>query len=473
MHWSDRLVAAISPRWAARRVASRRALRFIEAASSNSTDFGRNTGRVADALPTRVVARQRVRNLLATNPFARKAMNALLNNMIGFGITGTPKKGTPAKLVKAWKKWIKKADWLSHLDFYGLQELTVAAMLGDGDVFIIRRFEAGSGTVPLRLEVLDGGMLALEKGEQGISYDERGRPASYHFRKHRAGGLALSSNETVSFAAAEVIHLFRKDWPGQTRGRSMFESVIKRFEDLDAYFEAEVVRKQIEACFAAFITPSLEAGDLDLGNRDGTTTNNGFDQETLEPGMMARLNPGDTVTFGTPRVTVGMAEFSRVTLLSSSAGVGVTYEHGSGDLSNVNYSSYRAGKLEFERFCGRLQWLLIVPVMLERIWEWFLDDAYSVGIASSRDYEIDWTPPSFGSVDEEKETRAAVARMESGLSSRRKEIAARGEDHDETLAEIAADLEAQKTLKLGFAGDPRAPQQQQTGDANAAVQAAA
>jgi capsid protein len=63
--------------------------------------------------------------------------------------------------------------------------------------------------------------------------------------------------------------------------------------------------------------------------------------------------------------------------------------------------------------------------------------------------------------------------MESGLSSRRKEIAARGEDHDETLAEIAADLEAQKTLKLGFAGDPRAPQQQQTGDANAAVQAAA
>ena len=89
------------------------------------------------------------------------------------------------------------------------------------------------------------------------------------------------------------------------------------------------------------------------------------------------------------------------------------------------------------------------------------------------DYDIDWTPPAFQSVDPEKEARGQVARMEAGLTTRRRELAAAGEDHDETMDEIADDLKTQQTLKLHFAGDPGTGQGQQTGDANAGQQAAA
>lgn len=461
MNWLDRAIAAVAPRAGLRRAAARRALRFVENGGQRSVDFDRNTGKVADALPIRAVARERIRNLIATNPYARKAVNTLLNNLIGYGITGTPRKTAPKKVVNEWKRWLRRSDWVGRLDFYGQQELALSAMLVDGECFIVRRFEADGGLVPTRLELLDVGMVAEWKGTDGIDYDDRGRPLRYWFKKERLPKTGLSG-EAVSFAAAEVIHLFRQDWIGQLRGRSMFEPAIKRLEDVDGYLEAETVRKQIEACFAAFITPSLDSDEA-FGTKDGTATASGLETETLEPGMLTRLRPGETVTFGTPRVTAGVLEFVRVSLLATTAGVGIPYEQGSGDLSNVNYSSYKAGSLEFERFCGRLQWLLIIPVALERIWRWFLDDGFAVGLFNRTDYEIAWTPAAFESIDKQKDVKGEVAEMEAGLTTRRRLLSARGEDHDETIDEIRTDKVTQGDLI--FAGDPTTAGQQSNGGA--------
>jgi capsid protein len=51
----------------------------------------------------------------------------------------------------------------------------------------------------------------------------------------------------------------------------------------------------------------------------------------------------------------------RVQLHAIAAGVGLTYELLTGDLSQVNYSSIRAGLLEFRRRMEALQWQLLVP----------------------------------------------------------------------------------------------------------------
>ena len=430
--------------------------RFGESWPGGSS-FDRNTGRVEDALPRGSLNRHRVRRLLATNPYAAKARQTLLNNLIGFGIIGTPIKGVPKKVSEAWKVWEKRADWGGALDFYGLQDLATSTMLSDGDCFIVRRFDrAVAGVVPTRLEVLDWDMLWSGGGQKAIEYDDAGRPIKYRFRMRRDG--AGTSDQVMTFDAKDVIHLFRKEWPGQTRGRSFFEPVLKRFEDMDEYLEAEVVRKKIEACFAAFITPSAEyaAEQVDLGGQTEDRTDNDFEVEVFEPGMIERLRPGDEVTFGDPKPSTAIMEFFRVTLLAGTAGVGVPYEHGTGDLSNVNYSSYRAGSLEFQRLCGRLQWLLIIPVMLERIWDWFLEDGYQIGLFSRRFYEIGWNPPAFESIDREKDARADILERAAGLTSHRKLVGKRGEDFDDLIAEIAEDDATIAAKGLHFTNDPRA-----------------
>lgn len=472
MNWFDRLVGAVSPERAVRNHAARLAMVQMEhlhqrAAggkrwgdnSPHGAAWGRNTGRVEDAVPRRQLNLARIRRLLATNPYAAKVRQTLLNNLIGYGITGTPAKGTPKKTSAAWNLWLRNADWMNRQDFYGLQDLMVGTMLGDGECFIVRRFDRSvPGVVPLRLQVLDAGLLDTGKAEGGIEYDADGRPTKYHFLARRPGNGVALFGQAISFEAKDVIHLFRQDWPGQTRGQSLFEPVIKRFEDMDEYIEAELVRKKIEACFAAFITPSTEyaAEQTDMGGQTDDLTDNGFEVEMFEPGMIERLRPGDQVTFGDPKPSAAIGEFSRVTLLGATTGAGVPYEHGTGDLSNVNYSSYRAGSLEFQRFCGRLQWLLIIPIALDRIWDWFLQDGYELGLFARRTYEIAWAPPAFESIDRVKDVKADILEMAAGLSSRRKLAGARGWYLDDLVKEIADDLAESEALGLQFQGDPRA-----------------
>lgn len=466
--WSD-MQARLFPRAAVRAAAAEVAVREVRRLGRQRQRFGEsnfydaawgvNTARPEDAIPRRKLNQARIKRLLATNPYAAKVRATLLNNLVGYGITGTPVKGTPKKVLDAWQLWTRHADWMRELDFYGLQDLFTGTMLADGDVFIIRRFDRSlPGVIPTRLEVLDASMLDLGIGEGGIEYDDAGRAEAYNFLQRRPGANgAVIFGKPVRFLAKDVIHLYRKDWPGQTRGISVFEPVLKRFEDMDDYIDAELVRKKIEACFAAFITPDADAvgEDIDLGAESGEQSYNDLDIELFEPGMIQRLRPGDKVEFGEPKPSAAIAEFARVTLLGATTGAGVPYEHGTGDLSNVNYSSYRAGNLEFQRFCGRLQWLLIIPRALERIWDWVLEDGYVTGIFSRRTYGIAWTPPAFESIDRKKDVDADIAEMKAGLNSRRRLVGARGHSLDELDDEIAEDLAASDAKGLKFEGDPR------------------
>ncbi|HUD30425.1 MAG TPA: phage portal protein [Novosphingobium sp.] len=482
MNWFDRLVGTFSPRAALRREATRVQLAEVSRVRARSqkryhdarrdASWGINTGRVEDAIPRMVLSRQRVRRIVLTNPYAAKVRNALLNNLVGFGITGTPIKGTPKKVAEAWKLWLRHADWMGRCDFYGLQELAVGTTIGDGECFIVRRFDRSrAGVIPTRIQVLDADMLGGGPDGSGIEYDRDGRPSKYHFRERRAGHLSAFSGKAVTFDAKDVIHLFRQDWPGQMRGVSVFEPAIKRFEDFDEYMDAEVVRKKIEACFAAFITPSEDsaAEDFGIGGESDETTANDFDVEVLEPGLVQRLRPGDEVKFGEPKPSAAISEFARVTLLGATAGAGVTYEHGTGDLSNVNYSSYRAGSLEFQRFCGRYQWLTIIPIMLDRIWDWVCEDAYQTGVFSKRYYEMAWTPPAFESIDRKKDAEADALEMANGSTSLRKVVGSKGESFEDQMNEIAEDRKLLDQLGLSDLARPAAKASSKTttaGDGN-------
>lgn len=467
MNWLDRTIAAVAPRTGLKRAAARAALRHVETlgkprkryATESDRDWNVNTGTRRGAMPLQRYERQRIRRMIASNPHAVKAMQTLQNNLIGFGITGTPEKA-PKRLTEAWKAWQKQADYMRQLDFFGLQDLAVSTMVGDGEAYIVRRFEKGA-VVPTRLQVLDGDMLAkgLGNGANGIDYDAVGRPMKYHFRPSRGIMPSVTIANVVSFDAKDVIHLFRREFVGQLHGRSMFEPVLKALTDLNDYYEAEIVRKKIEACFVAFVTPSAEValeGNGVMGAETGEQTLLGNDIEAFEPGMVERLAAGDEVTFGEPKATQGIKDFTRVQLLAATAGVGVPYEHGTGDLSNVNYSSYKAGSLEFQRFCGRLQWLLIIPTFLDRVWQWFLEDGYQTGQFARPDYAIGWTPAEFESIDRKKDADGIAAEMAMGLTSRRRLVGERGYNYEQEMQQIAADAAFEAELGLDFSRHPEA-----------------
>lgn len=402
--------------------------------------------------------RETVREIFDLNPFAAKMLSSWLNNSVGYGITATVKGNKRAK--DAWKLWERYCDYDDILDLYGLQELVARTRKVDGEVFIILRIKPNPSGVPLQLQVLDADMLdtttavAATRIRDGIEYDADGVPVAYHFKQSRE--IDAFSNP-IRVPAAQVIHLYRRKRPGQRRGRSDFEPVLEVLEDVDGYLEAEGIRKKIAACFVGFRQLSEEADDPTMGTIETPIDPDEPPVESFFPGMIINGRPGETMDFGQPPRDSGISEYMRWGGLRMAAGGETTYEHVTSDLSNVNYSSYRAGNMEFARSVGREQWLLFIPRFLAKIAEAWSEAAYLSGAVSSRKVVVEWTPPPFGSVDRGKDILADILEMKAGVSSRRKVAGERGYDIEDLSDEIAEDQAMLESKGLAFEGDPLAP----------------
>ncbi len=461
MNWLERSIAAISPRMAERRAMSRVRLQSINAIErrqarqtrASAGTFDLNSGNPDDARPRRYLDRATVLRLASQNPYGKKALNALVNNAVGWGITGTPK--GPKGLSQLWQDWVKVSDYRGRLNFYGQQELAIRTMFRQGEVFIVRRWVKGATVLPFRIQLVDAGLLATEKFgdniEDGIQYDGDGNVAGYWF--HQARQRYRGSKPPAFFKAEDVIHLFIEEEVGLKRGVSVFEPVVKRLDDIDETLDADLVRRKIDACFAGFRTLSPDADDRPTGEReeqgDGRPP-----LDTIEPGMLFTLEQGEDIKFSDPKPAGGLGDAVKIQLLAAAAGMLVTYEHMTGDLSNVNFSSYRAGALEFDTFISRVQWNTLIPVGLDRVWDWFCQAAYEFGRTGKRSYEIRWAPPPRKTIDRLGDAKADQLEMELGLENRRALLAARGIDHDTHLEETARDLAFQREKNLYFQGDP-------------------
>lgn len=471
----ERAISALSPSWAARRAAQRLQLRQVERIGGGMRQRRRpDMWRVNDPATRKWEARQgkpmsrwdreMIREVFDLNPFAAKLLNALLNNAVGFGITATLK-GTAAA-CKAWKLWERHCDYDGVLNLYGLQELIASTFFVDGEVFVILRAEKNPSGIPLQLQVLDADMLdttsvlANVRIRDGVEYDENGRPTAYFFKSSRE---LNEFQDPVRVPAAQVIHLFKRRRPGQRRGRSQFEPVLDVLEDVDGYLEAEGVRKKIAACFVGFRSLGVEADDPAMG----TIETDGLEAdeppvESFYPGMIINGRQGEKMEFGQPPRDAGVADYMKWGGLRIAAGGQATYEHVTGDLSNVNYSSYRAGNMEFQRFIGRTQWLSLLPQCLDRIADAATEAMMIAGVAQRRP-TVTWTPPPFGSVDPKKDVETEILEMAAQVRSRLDVVAARGTPIEDLVEEIvtgnklfaAAGLDpAVPTNKSGGNGEP-------------------
>ena len=121
------------------------------------------------------------------------------------------------------------------------------------------------------------------------------------------------------------------------------------------------------ALFAGFIKsedPEDDGSESPLGalgslvNRQDKQVNT---VASLEPGVLIPLGPGEDITFSEPADLGGSYEaFQYRMLLRAAAGFNVPYSAMTGDLRSVNYSSIRAGLLEFRRRVTATQNFVVV-----------------------------------------------------------------------------------------------------------------
>ncbi|MGB3537914.1 MAG: phage portal protein [Mesorhizobium sp.] len=472
----DSALSSIAPRAAARRYAARVAIhnmrRSYEAASKGRGTDGWKTGN--SSADTEIGAagallRDRMRDLVRNNALAGQAVQVLVNNIVGYGIrprAASSNKALNKKVDKLFEQWSKRSDAHGHTDFYGLQVLAVREMIEGGDLFAVRRplrQADAKGGVPLRVELREADHLDASKFleeyegrriKQGIEYDRAGQRQAYWMFPDHPGDVSLAFSrrlDSVRVPADMVAHLFERQRV-QSRGVPWGTPALRALRDLEDWQVAEMVRKKTEACLVGIVfgsdeeqlsvTPTIE-------DADGNVI------EQFEPGMIARARGGKDIKFNQPSATPGIRDWNLVQMHIIAAGFRVPYALMTGDLSQANFSSSRAGLNEFRRMIEQVQWQIVIPMLCDRIWGWFVEAAYTAGLISSADVPAEWAPPKFESVNPWQDAQTDLLEVRAGFATVPQMTGKRGYDWRANLEEQREFIEAADKAKLVFDSDPR------------------
>ena len=444
----DRAILAVSPRRGLDRIQAK-----ARAGILMNYDAGGNGRRLkgfrapasdADAasLPGRAKLRQRARDLIRNAPFAKRAQSVVTNNVVGSGITPAitgPNKAAAEAASKVILPFLNSTDLDFHraLDLSAMQTVVCNSVFESGEVLAVRRMRPDDRrALPFAVELLEVDHLnatilshAGNEVRDGIEYDADGAAIAYHlYEQHPGAATRKLSLKTRRVPASDVLHIRRIDRPGQSRGVPWLAPVMLTLGEMRDYQEAQILKQKISA---------LLAGVVETGDDGAPEGASGLD--ALAPGALVYTAAGEKVTFTTPPQVQDYDPVMRLGLSAVAMGIGITYEALSGDLSRVNYSSMRAGRLEMDKNVETWQTQMMIGQFCAGIGRWAID-AYRLTLNGRlRPIGMSWTAQRRALIDPTKEIPAILKKVEGGLSSLSREQRAMGLDPDVIARERAED----------------------------------
>jgi lambda family phage portal protein len=335
---------------------------------------------------------------------------------------------------------------------------------------------------------------------RGVEIDRFGEPTSYWFRyAHRTdwhmGNQAMRWKQVPArkpWGRPQVVHIVEQMRAGQTRGVAEMVAALKEMRMTKRFNEVTLQNAVINASYAATIESELprEAAYELIGAGAGsdaggsmsymqnylgaiaqylTTSPNvaidGAKIPYLPPGSKLSLNP---VGKGN---NVG-SEFHTRLLQHIAAALGLSYEQLTKDYSKTNYSSARASMAETWKYMQSRK-RLVADRFATTIYSLWLEEAINAKLITSLPKnapsmyanplyraaytQCEWIGASRGQIDELKETQAAVLRINSGLSTREREMANLGTDYRVVMRQLAREKRLADDLGLTFEANPTKP----------------
>jgi len=432
----------------------------------------------SDTIPHLESLRASSRDLMMNTPLGSGALSRYLTNVVGYGLSYESRidREVLGLSVEQAKRWQRQAEREFRLwsdspecsadrscDFYDLQALTYLSKLASGDVFVMFPWiPRKSVPYDVRVKVLEADMVSNPMGyidtetlAGGIEVDSNGAPIRYHIStRHPGSTFSLSGRRWVPVSAysprtgqRQVYHIFDKLRPGQRRGIPLLAPVIESLKMISRLSEAELMASVVASFFTVFVKtktgePLGEGFSADISTTDETQRTDDANLYELGSGSVVDLAENEEIEVADPkRPNDSYDPFFQAMSKQVGAAIGQPFEVMIQHFSS-SYSAARASLLEawksfmthrtvtvVRKFCQpSLERVLTEAVIKGRIEApGFLDNA-----AIRKAWcGAKWNGPGQGMLRPDVETKAAVARIESHLSTRSKEVAAiDGDDWD-------------------------------------------
>jgi lambda family phage portal protein len=489
----DSLVSAVSPLSGLRRAQARKLLRSYQGGEPSRVASARNPkNQPADmelmgpfgADRLRAWARDMVRN----NAYAWGVVDTIVSSVVGCGIKAQSTYETPEGedieelndiRDKVWSEWCEVCDVNGQYTFEEMQAAIQREIVEAGEVLvrIVRTpenvFHGILRPVPLALELIEADRLAGDKDTyaarlsadsgnriiRGVEVDDLGKPVAYWIYKDHPLQPYAFTRTPERIPANEVLHLFRRDRVGQTRGVTWFAPALSWIRDLGTYVDNELQASAVASCFTVAIKSHTPIGNLfDPDGGTGTDTA-GNRQRYVEPGMIMELAPGEDVVGLNPgRPNAGAEPWIGLILRGIAVGTGLSYEVVARDYSQTSYSSSRTSQLEDRRRFRCWQQYLIRH-LLQPVWDAFSDAAAISaiqGFATSTELledrrkfaPVEWQTPEWEWVDPQSEQTASEMALNSFTDTYQNVLGSRGRSFRSVFYQRAKEERMRKKLGL-------------------------
>ena len=395
LNFLDKALAYISPKQATKRLAER--VKY-----DSSVNFLRNQGYVTnisnqrnmrgwnatansvdvDILPKRQSIVACSRDLNMNSPIARGILSRMVTNTIGLGLRYKAQidrefLGFTGELgsenADKWETNVER-EWLTWSNsIYSDAELTHTinenATLSffnralSGDVFIgLPGVKLPGQIYDTKVKVIESdfvsnptNIMETHKIAHGVEYNVHGAPIAYYFRTPDPnssidlGPMGFDSWERIprfnDQGLQQILHLFKKERPGQRRGVGVLAVVIEEIKEMTRYRGAELDAAILNSFYTVFIKsqdnisgqqmqegyhpPTIE-NPLGINTNSVVTKNGDPRNENLyEMGKanILEMDAGQDITLADPAHPIsGYDKFFEAIVQEISAGVGIPYE---------------------------------------------------------------------------------------------------------------------------------------------------
>lgn len=487
----DSLVSVFSPDWAIRRYQARKVLRTYAGAEANRlTNQAKPRNQAADSElsgPYGADAmRAWARKLVRDNAYAWGVVDTIVSSVVGCGISAQSMVETPEgediedvnwKRDETWEQWCELCDVNGQMTFDEMQRMAQREIVEAGEVLIHlvttnrKEYRGISRPVPFALEIIEADRLAADKDTytiardgglrivRGVELDDMGKPVAYYIYKDHPNAPYAWNRTPERIPAKDIIHLYRRDRVGQSRGISWFAPVMTWLRDLGVYVDNELQASAVASCFGVAIKTTSTPNGLLPGSGDDTQSSDGNDYEFLEPAMVMHLRPEESIeSFNPGRPNTGADAWISLMLRGIAVGTGLSYEVVARDYSKTTYSSSRTSQLEDRRrFRCWQQYML--QHMCQPIWDRFCESAALDGnpdfptmaelLENRRKFApVEWQTQEWEWVDPQNEQAASQASIDGLQSTYQVELGNRGRNWRQVFYQRAKEEELKRQLGL-------------------------
>jgi len=420
---------------------------------ANADDLGPQSALTA---ATRKTIRTRARYEAANNSYAKGIVLTLANDVIGAGprlqlLSNDPAANQAGE--KAFTAWSRAVDLPAKL-----RTMRMAKVI-DGEVFaMLTTNDALAHPVTLDVRPIETDRIAGEamlsyaadNTDDGITFDAAGNPTTYRVLNRHPGDAAAEKASDV--LADKILHLYRADRPGQTRGISELTPALGLFAQLRRYTAAVLDAAELAADFAGVLQTDAPA-DATAAAIDA------MDTIELESRMITTLPEGWKLgQVKAEQPTTTYKEFKAEILNEIARCLNMPFNVAAGNSAGYNYAS---GRLDHQVYYKaiRIEQAATEAIVLDRILTAWLNEASRTipalaPLASSSPVLHQWFWEGTEHVDPAKEANAQATRLTNNTTNLAAEYARQGKDWETELRQIAIEIALQKKLGIPLANAP-------------------